>query len=101
MAKPWLTGEKIMDRYGLAAAELGRLCHEGRLIAYLPEIVKPIYDLSTIEKIPKYPSIWVSSDKHIQIGETVRWDWEIILGVDKLRQELREIASTLMIFPGK
>jgi hypothetical protein len=95
MASNWLTGEALMKTYCLAAAELGGLCHKGELTAYLPEILKPIYNLGVIQRIPKYAPGTVVSYKHIQSGETVHWDWEVVLGIDKMRSKLREIDRDL------
>jgi len=93
----WITGLEVMDKFGVSAIRLGQACHDGQLAAYLPDVELPVYDLSKLPRIPKYPPAGVDQMDHIQIGETVRWDWEEIIGVSGLRHELAQIKHVLGI----
>jgi len=95
--KKWITGKKILEDYNLPAAVLGEACHKGELTAYQAETNKPIYDIATVARVPKYPPAGVDPQKYVKSGETVRWNWEKILGVNKLRATLQIVKNKLSV----
>lgn len=84
-----------MDNFGITAIQLGRACYEGRIEAYLPDVELPVYEFSKLPRIPKYPPAGIDPMDHVKSGETVKWNWEDILGVSTLRRELSRIEYAL------
>jgi hypothetical protein len=95
MVTPWITGKEIMDVHGIAAAELGKACYDGILTAYLPDVPREVYELSKVQRVPKYPPPGIDPLNYIQPGEKVRWDWEFILGVKPLKILLLQTEHSL------
>jgi hypothetical protein len=95
MAGRWITGKELMEQYELAAVELGTVIFEGRLKAYVPEVLLEVYELSKVRRVPKYPPPGIDAMQYVQTGEVVRWEWDIILGVQKLRIELLRVEKRL------
>jgi hypothetical protein len=95
MGREWITGKEIMDVHGIAAAELGKSCFDGTLTAYVPEVLKKIYDFSKVQRVPKYPPPGIDPLQYVQTGEKVKWDWEFILGVKPLKILLLKIEKAL------
>jgi len=91
----WILGQDVMDTYRVAPVEIGKACFDGSLTAFHRDLLEPIYDLSRLPRVPKYPPVGVDKMNHIQTGERVEWDWEVIQGVDKLRIKLRKAECLL------
>jgi hypothetical protein len=91
----WISGHEVMDTYRIAPVELGRDCFDGLLTAFHRDLLEPIYDMSQLPRVPKYPPVGVDKMDHIQTGERVEWNWEIIQGVDKLRAKLQQAESLI------
>ncbi|MDR2604803.1 MAG: hypothetical protein LBC55_05570 [Desulfovibrio sp.] len=80
---------------GIAAVALGKACFDGTLTAYVPEVLKKIYEFSKVQRVPKYPPPGIDALQYVRTGEKVRWDWEFILGVKPLKILLLKIEKSL------
>jgi len=95
MAGGWITGEKIVNLHGVAAFEIGQACFDGQLSAHFQAAWGAIYDISQLERVPKYPPRGVDRLLHRQKGEKVEWQWDEILGINELQKKLREKEAAL------
>ena len=76
MAGDWITGEQVENEFKVVPIEIGKACFDGTITAYAQAGWGPIYEISKLDRVPKYPPPGVDRMDHIQRGETVIWDWE-------------------------
>lgn len=76
MAGDWITGEELMQEYGLAAAEIGKACYDGTIHAFTADTLIPVIEESKIAHIPKYPPVGVNPKDHVQYTYAPRWNWD-------------------------
>ena len=95
MAGDWITGEELMREYSIVPVELGSACFGRELTAYFQAGWGPIYEISKLDRVPKYPPPGVDRMDHVRRSESVRWDWEDILQVSEKRTELDQCEQLL------
>lgn len=97
----WITGEEIMQG-GVLAPSLGMACHEGILKAYMPEFgdKREIMDFPQLKCWPKYPSPLENHRNHIKSASSSFWDWDKILKIPELQQEISDIERQLSEIDG-
>lgn len=95
MPSKWVVGKDVIEKYCTSHVSFGKACFDGLLTAHCKADWGIIYDISNLERVPKYPPGGIDPIAYRQRGEAVQWPWESILGVKKLKNEIRYIKKRL------
>ena len=105
MTDNWMTGEQVENEFKVVPIEIGKACFDGTITAYVQTGWGPIYEISKLDRVPKYPPPGVDRMDHIQRGDPVKWDWEEILGVREKRSKLlaceQELKDVIAVWKAK
>ena len=96
MKTGWISGEKIMERYGKLAVEIGQACYDGILHPFTETLI-PVVEESKLGHIPKYPPAGVNPRNHILYTHSPNWDWteQLKLDLEDTDDDQREVLPIL------